>query len=550
MATRDEVVAAVVKRYARSSRLERGRILDEFVALKGHHRKHAMRLLRAGGAGRTERRARRARVYDAAMREAVIVLWEASDRVCGKRLRPLVPTLVDAMERHGHLQLAAEVRAGVLAMSAATIDRVLKEPRGAAGVRRRHRSPPSAAVRRSVPVRTFADWGDPAPGYFEADLVSHSGPVTRGSYVQTLVLTDIASGWTECAPLLVREQVLLTEVLGEIRKVLSIGLLGFDTDNDSMFMNETVRGYCLAAGLEFTRCRPYRKNDQAHVEPKNGAVMRRIVGYRRYEGLEAAAALAELYRSVRLFGNFFQPSFKSAEKSRDGAVVRKRYHAPRTPCQRLLEDAQISYETKAGLRATASRLDPVRLLHDIRAGQERLVEISDRSELAERAAPSEPALEEFLKGLRTAWREGEVRPTAQPKPVAKRGRRRPDPLVQVTAQLHEWFCAAPSLTARELLERLQAEAPAVYPETLLRTLQRRVKSWRAEMARELVFGSGAGGAAGSGREATGAAAAHRAWPMRQRVWQAEAATRLGSKLVRQRAFSPGAFSGEAIRQPS
>jgi hypothetical protein len=289
MATRDEVVAAVVERYARSGRLERGRILDEFVALTGHHRKHAMRLLRAGRVGRAERRVRRDRVYDAAMREAVIVLWEASDRVCGKRLRPLLPVLVEAMERHGHLQLAAEVRAGVLSMSAATIDRVLKEPRGLAVVRRRRRSPPSAAVRRSVPVRTFSDWGDPAPGYFEADLVSHSGPVTRGSYVQTLVLTDIASGWTECAPLLVREQVLLTEVLDEIRKVLPIASLGFDTDNDSVFMNETVRDYCAGAGLEFTRCRPYRKNDQAHVEQKNGSVVRRIVGYRRYEGLEATA---------------------------------------------------------------------------------------------------------------------------------------------------------------------------------------------------------------------------------------------------------------------
>jgi len=325
--------------------------------------------------------------------------------------------------------------------------------------------------------------------------------------VQTLVLTDIASGWTECAPMLVREQVLLTEVLDEIRKVLPMTPLGFDTDNDTVFMNETVRDYCAGAGLEFTRCRPYRKNDQAHVEQKNGAVVRRIVGYRRYEGLEAAAALAELYRSVRLFVNFFQPSFKLAEKSRDGAVVRKRYHAPLTPCQRLLEDGRVSEEVKAGLRATACRLDPVRLLRDIRAGQGRLVAISDRSGLVERAAPSEPALEEFLKGLRTAWREGEVRPTAQPKPVAKRGRRRPDPLAQVTAQLHEWFLVSPSLTARELLERLQAEAPAAYPETLLRTLQRRVKGWRAEMARELVFGSGSGVAAGSGREATGAAAA-------------------------------------------
>jgi hypothetical protein len=116
-------------------------------------------------------------------------------------------------------------------------------------------------------------------------------------------------------------------------------LLGFDTDNDSVFMNETIKDWCAASHVAFTRSRPYRKNDQAWVEQKNGSVVRHTVGYRRFEGLEAAAALAQLYRSLRLFVNFFQPSFKLAEKSRDGAVVRKRYHAPLTPCQRLLEDA-------------------------------------------------------------------------------------------------------------------------------------------------------------------------------------------------------------------
>ena len=120
--------------------------------------------------------------------------------------------------------------------------------------------------------------------------MAHSGPTASGSFVQTLVVTDIASGWTECAPLLVREQHLLIEVLCELRKLMPFPLLGFDTDNDSVFMNETVREYCLAEGIAFTRCRPYRKNDQAWVEQKNGAIVRRIVGYRRFEGLEAASS--------------------------------------------------------------------------------------------------------------------------------------------------------------------------------------------------------------------------------------------------------------------
>src|SRR5947207_4495341 len=222
----------------------------------------------------------------------------------------LVPILLEAMERHGHVQLVPEVRARLLTMRAATIDRALREIRRQAGTATRRRSAPSAAIRRSVPVRTFDGWDDPPPGFVEADLVAHSGPVAKGSFVQTLVLTDIATGWTECAPLLGREQRLLTEVLGELRKLLPFALLGLDTDNDSVFMNETVRDYCQQVGIEFTRCRPYRKNDQAWVEQKNGAVVRRAIGYRRFEGLEAAARLARLYGAMRLVVNFFQPSFK------------------------------------------------------------------------------------------------------------------------------------------------------------------------------------------------------------------------------------------------
>ena len=205
------------------------------------------------------------------------------------------------------------VRANLLEMSAATIDRVLRDSRERAGGRKRRNASPSAAIRRSFPVRTFDDWDDPPPpGFIEADLVAHSGPSAKGSYVQTLTLTDMATGWTECAPLLVREQRLLTEVLSAMRQRMPFALLGLDTDNDSVFMNDTVKTYCEESGLVFTRRRPYRKNDQAWVEQKNGAVVRRSVGYRRYEGLDAAAALARLYSSLRLFVNFFQPSFKLA----------------------------------------------------------------------------------------------------------------------------------------------------------------------------------------------------------------------------------------------
>lgn len=480
--TKKELVAALAKRYAAGKREEKSRILDQFVSISGMHRKHAMRLLR--GADKQPQSRRRAQIYDEATREALIVLWESSDRICGKRLKPLLPILISSMEQHGHLKLNDQIRTLLLQMSAATIDRALKRVRETAGGRRRRHSVASSALKRSIPIRKFSDWGDPAPGFIEADLVSHSGPNARGSFIQTLVLTDIATGWTECAPLLVREQKLLAEVLTELRRIMPFPLLGFDTDNDSVFINETIRDYCVDSDIEFTRCRPYRKNDQAYVEQKNGSVVRRIVGYHRYEGVEAAATLAELYRSVRLFVNFFQPSFKLLEKQRDGAMVKKLYSSPATPHQRILSDARTGTEVRDRLVRMSEQLDPVTLLRDIRAGQQRLADIAHQGTPSSEA----PDVESFLQSLRIAWTEGEVRPTAIAKPKLKRERRRPDPLVNVTNDLYSWFEAEPWRTGRELLERLQSIYPGQYPDGLIRTVQRRVKGWRRDRAHRMIFG--------------------------------------------------------------
>ncbi len=486
MATRDELLAALRVRYGQAGREDKARILAEFVALTGYHRKHAARLLRGGGgADRSAPRPQR-RLYDDAVREALILLWEASDRICGKRLKPLIPMLVTAMERHGHLSLDPVVRQRLQAISAATIDRILAPVRQEAGNRGRRRKAPSSEIRRAVPIRTHADWNDPPPGFFEADLVSHSGPLTSGSFAQTLVLTDIASGWTECAPLLFREQQLLTEVLTVLREVTPLPILGFDTDNDTVFINETVKTWCEATGVAFTRSRPYRKNDQAHIEQKNGAVVRRMVGYRRFEGLAATESLTNLYRPMRLFVNFFQPSFRLAEKVREGALIRKRYHAPLTPHQRLVADPRTPQAVKDMLDAQHATLDPVSLLRDIRAAQRALVEIADTVPVVPVAAPS---IEAFLEGLKVAWRSTEeVRPTAQPKPSKPRYRTVPDPLEAVTETLKAWFEADMGVTGRQLLDRLQVAHPGAYPDCLIRTVQRRLKIWRRESARALVLG--------------------------------------------------------------
>jgi hypothetical protein len=485
MATRDELIAGLANRYSEVGRMERARILDEFVAVTGYHRKHAMRVLRAGPTS-SRHRPRPGRRGEE-VRQAIILLWETSDRVCGKRLKALLPVLVEAMERHGRLKLDPAVRAGVLAMSAATIDRALQPCREKSGGRRGSPSAGIPMVRRTIPVRTFADWRDPPPGFVEADLVVHSGPSSRGSYVHTLVLTDVASGWTECAPLLVREQHLLIDALKRLRAALPFPLLGIDTDNDMVFINEILKAYCEDTQVEFTRCRPYRKNDQAFVEQKNGAVVRRLIGYRRLEGLAAARELARLYAAARLFVNFFQPSFKLLEKERDGALVRKRYAAPATPCQRLLADPRTPEPARIRLKKLQARLDPVSLLHEIRDRQRRLVEIADKMTTDERQSAS---LEEFLAALKTAWQDGTPRPTEQqPAPKVRWWRSRKDPFETTWPEVRRWAEAEPDQTARQLFQRLQAQHAGAYNDGQLRTLQRRLKAWRRAMARNLVVES-------------------------------------------------------------
>ena len=216
-------------RYSAASGKAKRRILDEFIAASGYHEKSAIRVLNETRAPKERQKRRRPSLYDDASRAALIVLWEASDRVCSKRLKALMSILLTAMERNGHLKLDADIRAKILSMSAATIDRLLRTPRNATRARKPLRVTPEP--RRRIKMRTFADWNDPAPGSMEMDLVAHCGPVNRGSYVNSLVLTDIATGWTEAAPIVVREGSLVVETLDRIRAGLPFALQAVDVDN-------------------------------------------------------------------------------------------------------------------------------------------------------------------------------------------------------------------------------------------------------------------------------------------------------------------------------
>ena len=226
-----------------------------------------------------------------------------------------------------------------------------------------------------VPVRTFMDWNEPGPGYLEIDLVAHGGEAVSGAFIHSLVATDVCSGWTEAVPLLAREQSLVVEGLEAISGVFPVPVRGIDSDNDSVFINETLVGYCEEREIEFTRSRAYRKNDQAWIEQKNGSVIRRFVGHERLSGAVAGQTMAHLYGAVRLYVNYFQPSFQLLAKSRNGGSVTKRYSKPATPCDRLLDREDVSEETKLRLRKSRSELDPVSLLHSIRESQSALAAV-------------------------------------------------------------------------------------------------------------------------------------------------------------------------------
>ena len=236
-------------------------MLDEFVAMTGCHREHALRLLGQGENGSTGAVPRGRRIYDEAVREALTVVWEASDRMCGKRLKAALPSMVESLERHGHLNLDPYVRQRLFAASASTIDRLIKPIREQAGSRRKRRQKRKMGSR--IPIRTLSYWNEPEPGYLEIDLVAHCGESVAGSFISSLAVTDVCSGWTEEIPLLAREQSLVVEGLEAISRLFPVPIRGIDSDNDSVFINETLLSYCVDRDMEFTRSLAQHKNDQA-----------------------------------------------------------------------------------------------------------------------------------------------------------------------------------------------------------------------------------------------------------------------------------------------
>ena len=373
-----EYVRAIRPRYHLVSKAEKGKILDEFIRVTSLHRKAAIRLLNRTSRARNGNRRGRPREYGSDVEVILKTIWEASDRLCSKRLQPFLPEMVEIMRRHGQRQINAASEERLCRMSPSTIDRLLHAYRRNGDRKSISTTRPGSLLKNCIPIRTFADWPENKPGYMETDLVAHCGQTAEGFYLYTLCAVDVDSGWTECLPMWGKSNIKVRQSIHHMRQRLPFSLLGIDSDNGSEFINHSLYNYCRDEKITFTRSRSYKKNDSCHVEQKNGNVVRRLVGYDRYASQAAFECLGRIYNLVRMYINFLQPTMKLVSKTRHGAKVYKVYDTAQTPYQRLLKSGVLTEAKRAELAASYRGLNPVMLLDQINGNLEKLWQLADR----------------------------------------------------------------------------------------------------------------------------------------------------------------------------
>jgi hypothetical protein len=373
-----ELLEVLRPRYLKANKVEKHKMLDEFTSATGYHRKHAIRVLKNQRQIQNHLKGK-TKTYKAVYRGEVVQvleqIWEVYGRICSKRLQPFLAEGIKVLERCQEIEVSSDMKKRLLKISSASIDRCLRPVR----VKSSHglsTTKPGSLLKNLIPVRTFTEWDEERPGFMEIDLVAHCGNTTEGQYLNTLTCTDISTGWTDVTSLLHRSQQAVSEAIHRMRHRLPFPLLGIDSDNGSEFINDLLYHYCLDEEITFTRSRPYKKNDQAHVEQKNWSVVRHTVGYDRWETEQELALLESVYDDLRLYINFFQPSFKLIAKERIGNKTIKRYDTAKTPYQRVLERQDISLEAKARLMNLYLQLNPAELRRRIDLKTAKLWKIS------------------------------------------------------------------------------------------------------------------------------------------------------------------------------
>ena len=362
-----ELLETIKPRYLKANKPEKQKMLAEFTSATGYHRKYAIRVLKnqrqtqnhLKGKSKTYKT-----IYTGEVVQALEQIWEIYGHICSKRLQPFLPEAIKVLERCKEIEIPKDTKELLLKISSASIDRCLRPVR----IKSAHglsTTKPGSLLKNLIPIRTFTEWDAEQPGFMEIDLVAHCGNTTEGQYLNTLTCTDLSTGWTDVTALLHRSQEMVFTAIRQMRQRLPFPLLGIDSDNGSEFINDLLYRYCLNEKITFTRSRPYKKNDQAHVEQKNWSVVRHTVGYDRWETQPKLALLESIYEDLRLYINFFQPSCKLIAQERIGNQTIKQYDPAKTPYQRVLERQDISLTAKARLMNLYLQLNPAELRRSI-----------------------------------------------------------------------------------------------------------------------------------------------------------------------------------------
>lgn len=375
MKTRTELVSSKKEAYHSADRQGKTEILNVLVRSTGCTRKHLIALLNATSVERRKRPSHLKALSPEAL-QALVFIWHVTNRICSKRLVPFIPEVCENLENHGHLTISDDAREQLFKVSAATVDRALRNERLRCGRSLSH-TKRAALVKNKVPVRTFTDWSDAVPGFFEIDTVGHSSSNPNGPFLDTLNMTDIATCWTIPIALRAKSALDVLRALDASQSAIPFPLLGIDFDNGPEFLNELLIEWCDKRGVTYTRSRAYKKNDQAWIEEKNRSVVRKNVGSERYSCEEAFKVLTELYTVLYSYFNFFQPCQKLLEKRREGGKTFRKHDAAKTPYQRVLEHPAISRSTKKKLKLKRQSLDILQLKQSLESLQVRLKEFAE-----------------------------------------------------------------------------------------------------------------------------------------------------------------------------
>lgn len=368
LAERRAITEAAAIRYQLASKRGKSRILDELCANTGWHRNHARKALAAALQPKiVTARPPRPVKYGPDVIAALTVCWTVLGMPAGKRLAPMLHELVAVLRHFGELAIDEDTAALLASMSAATIDRRLADERAKYRLRGRLGTKPGSLLKSQIPVRTWAEWDDARPGFVEIDLVWHDGGNRGGGHAFTLTVTDIATGWTENRSVPDKSAKCVLAALNDIAAKMPFPILGVDSDNGSEFINDHLLAWCTKRKITFTRARPGNKNDGCHVEQKNWAVVRTVVGYHRYDTAAELLLLNEIWQLQSRLTNYFYPQQKLISKVRKGAKVSKKHDEATTPFHRAIDHPTMTMQRIVAMTRTYSLINPAATQRQVKA---------------------------------------------------------------------------------------------------------------------------------------------------------------------------------------